>query len=122
MKKALFALSSLLALAACGRLSDPAVCPAIFPASVHVAAQDSLTGANVTPGATVTLTDGEYTHTVVAQPIVSAVGVGENRAGTFTVTVSQAGYRTWTRTGVKVREGRCGAETVDLTARLQPAP
>jgi hypothetical protein len=36
------------------------------------------------------------------------------------VTVGQTGYRTWTKTGVKVEEGRCGAETVYLTARLKP--
>jgi len=122
MKKALFAVASLLALAACERISDPApVCPAYIPPSVSVTVQDSVTGANVTPGATLVLRNATYSDSVVAPPIVSAMGVGVNRAGTFTLAVRQTGYLTWTKTGVKVEEEQCGVRTVSLVARLKPS-
>ena len=122
MKNALLAVSTLLALAAC---DDPFIggvdCPAIVPASVRVTVQDSVTGANVTPGATVVLRDGAFVESVVGPPGAGEVAVGGNRTGTFTVTVDQTGYQTWTKTGVKVEKGPCGAQTVLLTARLKPA-
>jgi hypothetical protein len=121
LKKALFAAAALLGLAACGRLSDPVVCPAIVPPSVMVTVQDSVTGANVTPGATVELRSGTFVTSVVALEGWGSVPVGGNRTGTFTLTVSQTGYQTWTKTGVEVEEGPCGARTVQLTARLKPA-
>jgi len=120
MKNALFAVAPLLALAACSQLSDPAVCPAYIPPSVQVTVQDSVTGANVTPGATLVLRDGATVDSVTAPPIAVSVGVGEGRTGTFTLTVRQSGYQAWTKTGIEVEEGRCGARTVQLTARLKP--
>lgn len=46
------------------------------------------------------------------------------RTGTYTVTVSAPGYRTWTQANVAVtRGGRCDSlRRVELTARLQPVP
>ena len=120
MKKALFAVIPLLALAACAEISDPVACPAYIPSALQVTVQDSVTGANVTPGATLVLRDGAYADSVTAPPIVSAVGLGPNRAGTFTLTVRQSGYQTWTKTGIEVEEGQCGARTVDVVARLKP--
>ena len=121
MKNSMLAAASLLVLAACG---DPFIggvdCPAIVPASVRVTVQDSVTGANVTPGATVVLHNGAVVESVVGPPGAGEVAVGGNRTGTFTVTVGQTGYQTWTK-GVKVEEGSCGAQTVLLTARLKPA-
>ena len=122
MKYALLAAVTLLALAACGRISDfPVDCPDIVPVAVRVAAQDSITGANVTPGATLVLRDAAYSDSVVAPPVVTLVGLGGNRAGTYAVTVRQSGYLTWTKTEVKVEEGECGARTVELVARLKPS-
>jgi hypothetical protein len=119
MKKALFA-AALLALAACGRVTEPVVCPAWIPPSVEVTVQVSVTGANVTPGATVVLRGGAVIDSVTALPGAGSIAVGQNRSGTFTVTVRQSGYQLWTKTGVKVEEGPCGAQTVHLTARLKP--
>src|SRR5215210_6675103 len=120
MKKALFAALPLLALAGCS-LSDPVVCPTIVPQAFHVMAQDSVSGANVLPGASVVARDGAYADSVVAPPIVTAMGVGGNRPGTYTVTVRQSGYQVWSKSGLKVEDGACGVRTVDVTARLQPA-
>lgn len=120
MKKALLAVLPLLALAAC-ELSDPVVCPAIVPQAFHVMAQDSVSGANVLPGASVVARDGAYSDPVVAPPIVSAVAVGGSRPGTYTVTVRQAGYQPWSQSGLKVEDGACGVRTVEVLAHLQPA-
>ena len=119
MKKALFAVLPLLALAAC-ELSDPVVCPAIVPQAFHVSAQDS-SGANVLPGASVVARDGAHADSVVAPPAVTVMGVGGDRPGTYTVTVRQAGYQLWSQSGLKVRDGACGVRTVELLAHLQPA-
>ena len=121
MKRALLAAAALLGLAACDMLSGPVICPAIVPPSVIVTVQDSVTGANVTPGATVELRSGTFVTSEVGLEGWGSVSVGGNRTGTFTVTVSRTGYQTWTKTGVEVEEGPCGARTVQLTVRLKPA-
>jgi hypothetical protein len=69
----------------------------------------------------VVLRNATYSDSVVAPPLVSVVGVGGNRTGTFTLTVRQAGYQAWTKPGVKVERGACGARTAEVTARLRPA-
>ena len=123
MKKALLALSCLLAPAACERITDPVqACPPFIPPSVVVTVQDSVTGANVAPGASVVTRSGAYVDSVVVQPGAAGTSVGEGRTGIFAVTVHQSGYLSWTKTGVKVEGAECGARTVHLTARLQPAP
>lgn len=42
------------------------------------------------------------------------------RAGTYTVTVEQAGYKLWTQAGVLVTKNGCHVNGVAVTARLQP--
>jgi hypothetical protein len=123
MKKALFALAALLAPAACERASELGPCSLpYFPPSISVTVQDSVTGANVAPGASVVARSGGYVDSVMVQPGAIGTSMGEGRIGIFAVTVRQSGYLTWTTTGVKVEGAECGARTVDLTARLQPAP
>jgi len=122
MKKALIA-AALLTVAACERGPAFSACSLPYiPPALSVTVQDSVTGANVTPGATVVISNGAYTDSVVAGPVGVAVSVGGG-AGTYTVTVRQSGYQSWTRAGVKVESdpAQCGARTLDLTARLQPA-
>ena len=126
MKKTWFALSAVLALAACDRASDPLVCPAYIAPSVNVTVQDSVTGANLTAGSTLVLRNAAGvvdSMTIEPQPYtIVGWGLGMGAAGTFSLTVRHAGYREWTKAAIKVKQGVCGAETVNLTARLQPAP
>jgi hypothetical protein len=122
MKYLKLAIAASFSLAACDRISDPVVCPAIVPYSALVTVQDSVTGANVAAGASVILRGTAVVDSVVGQPGVSEIGVGGNRTGTFSLTVRRAGYPVWTKQGVKVEEGPCGARTVGVTARLRPAP
>jgi hypothetical protein len=120
MKNVLPGIALLLALAACDRTSDLLVCPPYVGNSVVVTVQDSVTGANVTPGASVVASNAAYSDSVVAPPTATAVYAGYG-SGTFTVTVRQSGYLTWTKTGVKVEDDGCAPLTVPLTARLRPA-
>ena len=123
MQKTWFAVPLLLALAACDSMSDPAFCPTVVPVSVRVTVQDSVSGANITPGSSLILRNAASYDSVVAPIQIgpSTMGVGEGRTGTFTLTVRRPAYQVWTGANVKVEEGPCGAETVDVTARLQPA-
>lgn len=122
MKRTWFALPAVFALAACEEISDPGICPAVVPYSVQVTALDSVTNANVTSGATLVLANAAGVDSVTAPtgPLTS-MGVGSNRTGTFTLRVRQTGYQVWTKSGVKVERGDCGAQTVQVTAKLQPA-
>jgi len=122
MKHTHFAVAGLLVLAACERIPDAVVvCPPYIGRSLRVTVQDSVTGANVTPGATVIAGNVAYTDSVVAPPEGVSVYVGYG-SGNFTVTVRQSSYLAWTKTGVKVEAGECVPLTVDLTARLKRAP
>lgn len=122
---AVFAGSSVLALGACARVSDPVVCPAWIPPSVIVTVQDSVTGANLTAGSTLVLREGAAVAdsvTAETQPFpVQSRALGMGATGTFSLTVRHEGYREWVKSGIKVKQGACGAETVGVEARLQPA-
>lgn len=122
MKKALFSAATLLAMAACEGMDDPDPCslPFIQP-SLQVTVQDSVTGANVTPGSTLVLrSGGVFVDSVTAPPSETSMHVGASW-GTFSLTVRQTGYQTWTKTGIEVEKDQCVARTVNLTARLKPA-
>lgn len=46
--------------------------------------------------------------------------LAEERAGVYDVLVHAEGYQEWTASSVRVREGVCHVETVELTAALVP--
>ena len=58
--------------------------------------------------------DGYFKHSL------TFFGAAE-RAGTYRITVSKAGYQTWTRTGVQVTADVCHVHPAQAEARLQPA-
>ena len=89
--------------------------------SFAVTVVDSASGAPVRTGATVRVTDGAFSDTLVAPgPQSSAYSGGVyERAGTYTVAVAHADYRPWQRTGVAVARDECHVQTQALTARLQ---
>lgn len=129
MKKTWFAVSTaVLALSACEQISEPVPCPAYIPPSVLVTVRDSVTSANLTAGSTLVLRDAAGVADSVSVPAppppatIEAYGLGQGGTGTFSLTVRRAGYREWAKSGIKVKEGQCGAETVNVEARLQPAP
>jgi len=67
----------------------------------------------------------EGTHAEALDSYRSSAGThtltgGYERPGTYSLRVEAAGYRTWSRDGVRVRGGDCGPQTVRLTAELDP--
>jgi hypothetical protein len=46
-------------------------------------------------------------------------GLVYERAGTYTLSVTQNGYQPWIKTGVQVTKGSCHVNGVAITARLQ---
>ncbi len=100
-------------------------CTAEFRFGIVVRVVDSVSSADAAAGATVVIRDGAYVDSLPAPPDqsfpgASFAGAGE-RAGTYTVTVTKAGYRPWARNGVVVTRNECHVNTVQLEARLQPA-
>jgi len=132
MRKRLFAAMcagpAALALGACERVTEPVVCSLPFiPPSVNVAVQDSVTGANVTPGSTLVLRSASGVVDSVSidpQPgyVIVSASLGYSAVGTFSLTVRHAGYQEWTKSGIEVEGEPCGARTVSVTAHLRPAP
>ncbi|HEX5724585.1 MAG TPA: hypothetical protein VFX98_03920 [Longimicrobiaceae bacterium] len=119
-----FAAAALLMLgaAACSDDSLGTICLGYVHPSVEVTAQDSVTGQIVTPGASLIIREGAFVDSVMAPPPVTSIAAGSNRPGTYQVTVRRPGYQVWRREGVRVDDADCGVETVELVARLQPAP
>ena len=121
MKLTPFAVPAVLALAACRGDANPVVCSLPFmPMSVSVTVQDSVSEANVTPGATVELRNAAYVDSAVGLPEFLQVGVGYNVPGTFTLTVRQTGYQAWTK-WVTVEGDGCYVHTLPVVARMKPA-
>jgi len=109
--------------------SRDVICTDNFVVGIAVTVQDSLTGAPAASGAMLIAREGAYADTAVVPPNAPnpdsrVLGAAGERPGTYTVTVSKNGYRTWERTGVVVTmdEYGCHVRTVELVARLQPSP
>jgi hypothetical protein len=116
-----------LAVAACNNpFSSDRICDASAVAGIVVVVQDSASNGPVPLGdVVVRAVSGELTDSSRAG-FASAPGqpaeyqLAHERTGTYTVTVSAAGYRPWSRSGVKVtRQDDCHVRTQRLTALLQ---
>lgn len=92
---------------------------------LYVTVVDSTTSGPPTSQPTLIIVDGTFADTVVGfapgERPVSVIPAAGERPGTYSLAVTAAGYRRWTRDGVGVREGgRCDdVQTVRLTARMQ---
>lgn len=85
---------------------------------LQVEIRDSVSSELVATGAHVTASSGSY-HEVLQINGGIAFGATE-RAGTYRVTVTRPGYRTWVRSGVTVTRDACHVTSVWFTALLQP--
>jgi len=121
-------LTCLSVLALCAGCVGPfAPCSDVGNFAVIVTVVDSTTGGPPSSQPTLVIVDGTFADTLVGpvvpgQSPVSVIAAAVERPGTYSLTVTAAGYRRWMRDGVQAREGgRCDElETVRLTARLQP--
>jgi hypothetical protein len=100
-------------------------CDASVEFSVAVDVVDARTGAWAAHGATGTLEIGNTTDSLRVtgyrgsppNDTATTLGTQLSLAGPFRVRVAKVGYFLWEDQGV-VHEGRCGVNTVHLTARL----
>lgn len=92
---------------------------------LSVTVRDSITGIPAGRHAVVVAQDGAYTATLLFagafSPTDSMTFVGAaERAGTYHITVTKAGYTSWTRSGVPVLAAVCHVHPASVEARLQP--
>ena len=117
-------LVGMLAISACNLVSDPAngvVCTRDFRYGLTVHVVDSLTNTSAAAGAKLVIREGTFVDsatTVFPGSTDALVSAGE-RAGTYTVTVSKAGYKDWVKAGVVITKDECHVIGVSLTAKLQ---
>jgi hypothetical protein len=113
------AVTAVVTLAACDEPLTSANCTDVSVAGVAVTMVDSATVSPLDVSATVRVTDGAYVDSATVAPGRRAA-LAFNRGGTYVVTVTAPGYRTWTTSGVAVRApAPCfQPETANLTARL----
>ena len=108
-------------LAACGNPLMGRECTTDVKPAVSVRIQDARSGAALTGPATAVARDGAFADTAEVDPGDSWARLAQERAGVYDVTVRKAGYREWTRTGVRARDGECHVRTAELVAELAPA-
>jgi hypothetical protein len=117
-------IASLVGAAGCSIVSDPfngTVCTTDFRYGITVHVLDSLTNAPAASGAKLVAKSGTYADSTTGTfpgSTDALVAAGEH-SGTFTVTITKAGYKDWVKTGVVVGKGECHVEPVTLTALLQ---
>jgi hypothetical protein len=96
------------------------VCTDEARAAISVEALDSITRAPVGVGARIIASDGAVADTVITvEGFGGPYGLAHERAGSYTVTVEQAGHSPWSRSDVRVSRDDCHVRTVPLTALLQ---
>ena len=89
-------------------------------AGITLDVRDSVSNAQVGRNASIIAREGAVADTSHETSIGDGpFGLVYERAGTYTVTVEQTGYKVWTRAGVLVTRDVCHVKGVALTARLQ---
>ena len=92
----------------------------VAPVAVRVTVVDSVTGTNLSAGAT-----GSYVIGTLADSLrhdFNSLLVAYGPSGRYTLVVQHAGYAAWGRDDVHVAADQCGLETLELTARMQRLP
>jgi hypothetical protein len=109
-------------LAGCDSTSGPEVCLAIAEPALSVTVENAESGEPL-DDALVIAREGSFAdsaRTRAGDHTIPAT-LAHERAGTYEVTAEKAGFSPWNRSGVVVPQGRCGPETVELTAQLAPS-
>lgn len=104
----------------CSQLAGP-VCTGEARPALAVDVRDSTTGAPAGRGARIIATTGTLADTLDAARTAhdGPYTLAHERAGIYTVTVEQEGYRTWSGGGIRVTRDECHVRTVSVVARLQ---
>lgn len=111
-------------IAACG---DPfgSVCTTSVEPGIVILVRDGTTGANITDGASGTVTDGGYTDTFRPYQLAPSgapltVRAADERPGRYGVFVVHPGYQPVSLTAVTVPAGQCHVATESLTITMAP--
>jgi hypothetical protein len=121
----------LLALPGCELPFAPGGCSASVEPGIVVEIRDARSGAPLAGLASGMVRDGAYSDSLrpaafsdPADPVGSMTSrqAAPERPGRYAIEVQRAGYRPWTRTGVRVSRGACHVETARLRADLEPLP
>ncbi len=112
------ALLSLLILGGVSFTQCDVVCTTVFVYGLNVRLTDSESGQPIT-GATLILTDGDYTETMMETGDGQYVGAGE-RAGTYELTITADSYATETRGMIVITADECHVQPVNLDIELTP--
>lgn len=92
--------------------------------ALRVEIVDRGTDEPIANGARVVARDGEYVDSVEVptdRDPAMTVGLAHERTGTYTIEIDRDGYAAWAISDIPVDEDACHVETVDVTARLEPA-
>lgn len=121
MQSRFFTLAALVGpLAITGCNLFPGACTTEAAPAVSVDVRDPDTNEPAGRGARIIVRDGEFADTAdFTDSYDGPYGLAHERAGTYTVTVEQQGYRLWSQSEVRATRGECHVRTASLTARLQ---
>lgn len=108
-------------------LLDPDVCTAVVMPGIEVQVYDSVSGQVAAVGARGYVQDGAYVDSLRPYRFMAsdpstlyALSAAPERPGRYDVVVEKEGYRTWTRSDVRVDDGRCHVRSAVLRAELAP--
>mgnify|MGYP000266772395 CR=1 FL=1 len=106
----------------CLDVANPNACTAVAVYGLTVAVRDSATGLPAAAEASAVARSGGYEEVLsgIFGNDLHLVGAVE-RPGVYEVTITKAGYQTWTRAGVSVQAGVCHVTPAVFEAKLQPS-
>lgn len=122
MRSHRFTLAALLPLlAACGSPLMGRECTTDVKPAVSVRIRDARSGAALTGPGMAIARDGAFADTAEITAYDPSARLALERPGVYEVSVRKAGYREWTRSGVRARDGECHVRTAEIVAELEPA-
>ena len=103
--------------------AEPVLCTLEARPGIEIEVRDAVTGEAAAAGAVGIATENAFADTLMAfSPLPDGVplvltGLYE-RAGTYEILITKAGYNAWRVSGVKIERDECHVKTVRLEARL----
>jgi hypothetical protein len=99
---------------------EPFACTASVEPGIRLEVRDSVSGDGLGAEVLAMATDVGFSDSLrlVPDPDSAYMSGLDERAGTYDLTITLAGYQTWNRNDVVVNEGACHVHTVDVFARL----
>lgn len=104
-------------------ITEPYTCTASVEPGIVVEIVDGDTGEPIAASARGVVRDGVFQDSLAPagftyEGVMVSRQAAHEREGTYAVFVSHPDYELWAREGVRVREGKCHVETVELRAEL----